>query len=246
MRQVSDVAKIFGVDRDTIKRWCLEFADYLSPVATPPKGQTRFFDDSDIRVLAVIFYYWEEEPDFENIRYCLNSDHQNDDVFIDFAYLHSPVFRDPPDEVGEKYEYCIMLNGEYLRSLTDVARAYKTAGDALVEQAISNYYPYELAYPIFFNYRHAIELYLKVVTDFDVENEREHDLHRLIQKLEIKYDAKLPEWMEERLNEFHQIDPGSFAFRYSDSMPSDTRDQLLWIDLYQLRRVMQILCDGFE
>jgi DNA-binding transcriptional MerR regulator len=247
MRQVSEAARLFGVGRDTVKKWCHEFPSYLSATANPPTGQVRYFTDRDLRVLAVIFYYWEAEPDYEAIRHRLDSGYQDEEMYLEFAYLNTPVFREPPDDIGEEYEYCIMLNGEFLRSAIDVARAYKRSGDALVGQAItSQYHPHELDYPIFFNYRHAIELYLKILADFDFEAERTHDLLKLIVSLEAKYGKKVPEWMKDRLMEFHSIDPEAKAFRYSGSMPAKADEQLLWVDLYQLQTVMRVICEAFE
>src|SRR5262245_17477179 len=197
MRSVSDIARLFKVDRNTVKKWCDEFSPYLSAIANPPKGETRYFSDADLQVLAVIYHYWEDEPDYEAIRYRLDSGDQNEDIYLEFAYLNTPIFCAPPDEVDDKYEYCIMLNEEFLRSTIDIARAYKRAGDALIAQAIGNqYYPHELDYPIFFNYRQTIELYLKILTGFDAESERSHDLSRLIDALETKYGQKLPAWMK--------------------------------------------------
>ena len=80
MRTVSEVARMFDVDRDVVKTWCYHFAEHLSPEATPPKGQERHFTDSDVLVLAVIFYYWEDDPDFEHIHACLNSGEQDEDI----------------------------------------------------------------------------------------------------------------------------------------------------------------------
>ena len=136
-----------------------------------------------------------------------------------------------------------------LRRHLDVARAYKTAGDALVEQALSNYPPYELDYPIFFTYRHAIEIYLKIIVDYAFAPEREkkpHSLKGLIRKIEEKYGANLPDWMEARIADFEEIDPKSTSFRYAEAMPNGVKGEELWIDLHQLKVVMHTLCDNFE
>lgn len=138
------------------------------------------------------------------------------------------------------------MNGEFLRTPIEIARAYKTAGDALVEQAVLNFYPFELDYPIFFNYRHSLELYLKILTGFNIKSEKSHNLTKLISELESQYEAKLPDWMRARLEDFHKIDPGSISFRYAETITSNDTDQYLWVDLYQLRLVMGIMCEGFE
>lgn len=247
MKQVSDLARLFGVDRDTVKKWCYTFSEYLSDTASPSKGQTRLFTDADLQVLALIYYYWEDEPDYEHIRSCLDAGYHNLDIYLEFLYLNTPIFKEPPNDIEEKPEYSIMLNGEFLRSPLDVARAYRMAGDALVAQAIAKeYYPYELDYPIFFTYRHSIELYLKILVGYNIERGGIHNLSALITDLETKYNKKLPGWMRDRLNEFYDIDPGSLSFRYAGSMSKAAQQQLVWIDLYQLRAVMRIMCDAFE
>jgi hypothetical protein len=175
----------------------------------------------------------------------LDAGHHSSDIYLEFVYLNTPVFKEPPDDLEEKHEYSIMLNGEFLRSPLDVARAYKAAGDALVAQAIANeYYPYELDYPIFFIYRHSIELYLKLLIGYEVERGGIHDLSSLIAEVEVKHSKKLPEWMRAKLDEFYEIDPRSVSFRYAGSMPK--AKHLVWVDLYQLRAVMRIICDAFE
>jgi hypothetical protein len=52
--------------------------------------------------------------------------------------------------------------------------------------------------------------------------------------------------MRARLNEFCEIDPGSVSFRYADSMSKEVKNELVWIDLYQLRAVMRIMCEAFD
>lgn len=44
----------FKIARETIRKWCMEFADYLSPTANPGKNRDRFFNDDDMKVLALI------------------------------------------------------------------------------------------------------------------------------------------------------------------------------------------------
>lgn len=44
----------FKIARETIRKWCLEFGDYLSPSANPGKNRDRHFNDDDMRVLALV------------------------------------------------------------------------------------------------------------------------------------------------------------------------------------------------
>lgn len=247
MNTISDVARLFRVDRNTVKKWCYEFSDYLSASATPSKGQARVFTEANIRVFALVYYYWEDEPDYEYIRILLNLEHHLEDMFVEFAYLNTPIFQEPPEELDGTWTHGILINGMSLRRPLDIARAYKTAGDALVEQALSNYPPYGLDYPIFFTYRHAIELYLKIIVGYVLDSEKEpHSLERLKRKLKEKFDVSLPDWMEARITDFHQIDPKSTTFRYAEDMPNEAKGGELWINLHQLKTVMRTLCSSFE
>ncbi len=45
---------MFGVSHQTIKKWCAEFENHLSPSATPEKGKTRRFTEDDVKVLALV------------------------------------------------------------------------------------------------------------------------------------------------------------------------------------------------
>jgi hypothetical protein len=37
VKTVSEVARLFDVDRDVVKTWCYHFAEHLTPEATPPQ-----------------------------------------------------------------------------------------------------------------------------------------------------------------------------------------------------------------
>jgi len=41
MKKVANIARLFDVNKETIKKWCFKFGEHLSPSATV-KGQTRF------------------------------------------------------------------------------------------------------------------------------------------------------------------------------------------------------------
>jgi DNA-binding transcriptional MerR regulator len=52
---VGDIAPLFQVNEQTVRRWCTEFAKYLSPPASPSKGSKRIFNEDDLSVFALIF-----------------------------------------------------------------------------------------------------------------------------------------------------------------------------------------------
>lgn len=50
----SQVAKRFGVADQTVKNWAAEFAQYLSPTATPEPGKRRSFTADDVAIFALV------------------------------------------------------------------------------------------------------------------------------------------------------------------------------------------------
>jgi len=48
------LADLFGVSRETIRSWSREFADYLSPTATPGENRHRQFVDDDLKVFSLV------------------------------------------------------------------------------------------------------------------------------------------------------------------------------------------------
>lgn len=47
-------AKLTGVSPNTVRRWTEVYRDFLSPTATPQKGSTRVFTNTDLRVLYYV------------------------------------------------------------------------------------------------------------------------------------------------------------------------------------------------
>ena len=94
---LAEAAQLFKTDNETIKKWCYHFSDYLSKGANPTKGTPREFNLEDIRVFGYIVQYWDDDPDFENIQYGLNSNTHHDDFLIDeFLLLNTPFIIDLP------------------------------------------------------------------------------------------------------------------------------------------------------
>ena len=70
---VADVARILKTERGLIKSLAYRFSKYLSKNANPAKGISHEFTLEDMRVMAYVLMYWEDEPDMECIRMELNS-----------------------------------------------------------------------------------------------------------------------------------------------------------------------------
>jgi len=72
------------------------------------------------------------------------------------------VFQDVPDEIDDRWTHGVLVGG--MASASDdveLARAYARAASHLIEPALESKEAWRLSYPIFYLYRHALELYLK-------------------------------------------------------------------------------------
>jgi hypothetical protein len=244
---VGYVARLFNVTKDTIKKWSAEFAEFLSSSANPRKGHARKYNQSDLRVLALISEYkdWEGEEDdhdYSGIYFALNSGEHNDDRYVEFAHLNSPIFQEVPEDIDETWTHGVIIGGIASPKILAVARHYKTAGDVLVKLALEleNVERNELALPILFSYRHALELYLKIMSK---NKGLIHSIESLVNSLRERYKPrKLNDFLKNLLYDFSEIDDGSNVFRYADRLPLDER----WVDLHHLQNVMTILCREFE
>ena len=176
---VSDVTKILGVRPEAVKKWGRLFSEYLSASATKP-GTPRTYTPTDIQVLAVILetHDWEEDDgDYSSVYHALNSGEQYEERLRQIAYFATPVFQQPPEELDETWVNGVLIGGMAEYDWLSIAQSFKLCADTLVEQALDSGAPYLLSYPIFYNYRHAIELYLKIATDYNEQSDRSHRLH---------------------------------------------------------------------
>ena len=252
-------AEIFEISCHLVELWATRFAEYLSKYANPEEGLNKQFTRKDIQILAVVSYYWEEEPDYESIISSLNSGLYREDFYREFALLHTSLIQDPLDEEiyeGDEAWTRGFLVGDILTKFhqIEIARSYKLAADSLVTEIEHSPDPLDYAYPILFLYRHCLELYLKAI--LDDENKKIHSLDSLMNEIEEKYKKKIPIWMKSRLLDFHSIDPRSTSFRYLEKETEKIKPKLkageinkvdtFWIDFEHLNLVVNSLCSTFE
>lgn len=169
---VAEVAIILEIEKQVIKKMAYHFKDYLNPNANPEKGKVREFTVEDICTLGYIYMYWEEEPDFENIRSGLNWNEQFEYPYSEIATKAKPIFREFSDELMGSNVWMIGGMAECSDKLT-LAKSYKKAGDSLINIGINDNTERDIIYPAIYNYRHATELYLKSLLRKEKET---HDL----------------------------------------------------------------------
>jgi hypothetical protein len=131
----------------------------------------------------------------------------------------------------------VVLNwyGQSVEKLDLYAEAYHSAAKVLVEKASEDQVRDIGACPVVFLYRHSFELWLKAILisgskilelqgeDFETTEiilKKGHDVTKLLQafkllciKLNWKWDAE-HKALAAMIGQFHQIDRGSFCFRY--------------------------------
>lgn len=67
------LASLFKVNEQTIRRWSDEFSDYLSVLAVPGKGRARQFTDDDLPVLALIASMKSTHAEYRDIHAALEN-----------------------------------------------------------------------------------------------------------------------------------------------------------------------------
>ncbi len=247
---VSETARIFEVDRNLVKTWAHHFSDYLGPGANPAKGMPRQFSVEDLRVLAYVSMYWEDEPDIEYIKIGLNCENHLEQPYNDLLTSLTPLFQELPDNLDETWTHGTVISG--MAEIADafaLAESYKLAADILVDAALSSGDTFELACPIIYNYRHATELYLKATV---VHVKKDHDLLWLLQEFKkvlktefTDFDATIPEWFENIVLVFNDFDPDSTTFRYG-GLSSFSKQGEVWVDLPHIKRLMGWLAKSFQ
>ena len=155
-----------------------------------------------------------------------------------------PIFCENWDDESET-NHLILIGGMATYDKERMAIAYKAAGDMLIEYALaSGDRSWEVTAPVLFLYRHTVELYLKWVV-YDSENN--HNIAKLVEEADQiamrKVGKNLPDWVKARLLEFAYHDPHSTKFRYAPKSKQPLHKEY-GIDLYHLRRLIEVLTDG--
>lgn len=139
---------------------------------------------------------------------------------------------------------------------------YMQAGAMLVEECQSNERAprHELVYPILFCYRHGLELAIKWIinrygryTDISAEDYAHHNLWQLWKVckkiiIDVGSDGGMESLMavEQVVKDFHDLDEGSFSFRYSmDKKGALVRLPNVPFDLTNIKDVMEAVNNLF-
>ena len=67
MPQITEMSRAFNVTRHTVRRWVIEFGDYLSPGANPEEGEVREFTARDADTLQLVANMRRGNESYEKI-----------------------------------------------------------------------------------------------------------------------------------------------------------------------------------
>lgn len=69
----SDLQRLFNRSGATIRSWAVEFAEHLSPTATPEEGKQRTYTHADLEIMALISEMKNKSATFEDIHAALQA-----------------------------------------------------------------------------------------------------------------------------------------------------------------------------
>jgi hypothetical protein len=246
---VSEVAKLLELDKETIKKMTFLFANYLSISATPEKGKPKTYTIDDLCTLSFIAYYWEDKPDVESINNGLNNGEQFDYPFTEIITEVVPVFQEFQDYFAYDNNVLMVDGGTEAVSRIQLADSYKSAGDLLI-QTDETQENNLLVLPSLYNYRHAIELYLKhIIRDRLNSLPKEGNIHNL--KLILNefnlfmkevFKTEPPLWFKNFVLAFHDFDPYGTSFRYGAGLKNDE----FFINKEHIRKMMGLFSSSIH
>jgi hypothetical protein len=156
------------------------------------------------------------------------------------------VFREPWSEadgtadMDETWVHGVLIGGMGSEATgLSLASAYAEAAGMLVDAAVASEEPWQVCYPIFYLYRHALELHFKHALP---QHRRDHNLTRLISEydefLRSQSRPALPTAVREDLLTLAAMDPDGQSFRYTDT-PTGSLPGEYWVPLDDLRQLVE-------
>lgn len=184
-------------------------------------------------------------------------------ILDDPRYLAWPSKGDRLLRAEGEWNKAVSFENQEIARYVYIWEGYMHAGAALVEECErtdSRLDRHELVYPILFCYRHSLELAMKWIigqygryAGVDASDHLHHDLWTLwgaCKKviLEVGSDGETEGLaaVEQVVKDFHDLDKGSFSFRYStDKNGATIRLPNVAFDLANIKRVMEAVNNLF-
>lgn len=240
---VGETARILGIDIQRLKTLAYQFRDNLSASANPKKGTPRVFTTEDVLILLYVSHFWEDEPDVEAIVAGLNSEYHHEDMYIHTLWNHTPLIQDDvPENLDEPSRYGLLISPRIHLEQIEIARSYHQAANVLWDKANDSGFPMADCYPVLFAYRHALELYLKMLGN--AGKELVHNLKACMEAVEKNYDNKVSPLTKDWIMTLHQMDETGWHFRYEPET-GGTMDGK-WLDWSHFRYAMDTLFSALD
>ena len=142
----------------------------------------------------------------------IQSDHL-EDIYVHTLWNHTPLIQDDvPEYMDEPSRYGLLISPRIHLKQIEIARSYHQAANVLWDMANDSGFPMADCYPVLFAYRHALELYLKMLGD--AGKELDHNLKACMETVEKHYDKKVSPLIKEWIMTLHQMDETGWHFRY--------------------------------
>jgi len=234
---VAETARILETDTQQLKAWAYQFRDNLSTSANPKKGASPSFTTQDVLVLLYVSHFWEDDPDIEAIVVGLNSEDHLEDTYVHVLWNRTPLLQnDVPEHLDEPSRYGLLVTPHIHLKRIEVARSYHHAANVLWDKANDSGFPLLECYPVLFSYRHALELYLKILGDIG----KGHSLKSCMDAVEKHLKKKIRHPMKEWIMTLHRMDETGWSFRYEPETEG-TMDDGQWLDWSRFRYAMDTL-----
>lgn len=136
--------------------------------------------------------------------------------------IRPPLFRgageDDQREDGYSEPHGFLIGGLTACWRFELAEQYLKAANLLVESIEKKQVgDFEIAYPVLFLYRHALEVLIKHFIGREVNHHRLDALaDDMVSFVRDHHGEEVPSWIVNRLREIARIDPTSEAFRYGE------------------------------
>ena len=212
---ISEVKDLLSLQKDDITLYVFKFPQYFSSECKPKKGEQRKFDIKDICTLSYIHFYWEEEPDIECIEVGLNNNEQFEFPFNCCILGLTSFIRDDFENIDGNSDNYVFFNRNIYNTQFELASQYLDVAMILINDLKNHDDPYLKIFPVMFNLRHSLELYLKYFVKEKMNND--HNLIKIYDQFIKEQNHELGKIFNNFILTINSFDPSSTVFRYNDN-----------------------------
>lgn len=99
------ICTLYNVAPETARIWAMEFAEYLSPTATPGKNKHRLFTEEDMRVFSLVAEHKTRGMTFGDIHAALKMGQLGDPPSLPAEEVQAIVANDRERQLSAENEY---------------------------------------------------------------------------------------------------------------------------------------------